>query len=164
MAIEYRCEITAEEYNAIRKAMGWRQYHPQQAQANVAGNTLNVVAFDLGVAVAIAGLRYNGGSMAVLNLIIDPAFRGRGIEKELTDRVFAWLQAQLGPGHSVQVDTFAPLGQEDVYTEAGFQVCTGEMRGTPMYVCLSNQIEITDQMFGQMEHEGEHSGKKNSGY
>ena len=150
MDIQYKNQITPAAYNAIRQAMGWRQFHPHQAQANIDGNTLTIAGYHGDVAIAMAGLRYNGGSMAVLNLLIRPEYQHNGIEKELMAQVFAYLQTQLQPGHSIQLDTFAPAGQEEGYQAMGFQVSTPEMRGIPMHICLSDQIAMTDQMFRQM--------------
>jgi len=62
MSIVYKNSITADEVNAIRKSMGWRQIHHEQQQANIDGNTLTIAAYKSETAVAMAGLRWNGGS------------------------------------------------------------------------------------------------------
>ena len=149
--ITYKNTITADEVNAIRKSMGWRQIHPEQQQANIDGNTLIVSAYEKENAVAMAGLRWNGGSFANLNIILNPAHQDKGIEHEFVRRIFDFLRGKLKPGYGIQVDINVRSGQEALYENLGFAVSTAENSGVPMRVCLTDQIEITDKIFKQMD-------------
>jgi len=152
MNIIYKNTITVDEYNAIRKSMGWRRIHPEQAKKNIAGNILIMTAYDEWKAVAMAGLNWNGGSFASMSLLLNPQYLNQGIEKELTSRIFDFLHSKLKPGFGVQVDIYVRSGQERLYENLGFQLITPENRGVPMQICLTDQIELTDKMFGQMEY------------
>ena len=155
MDIVFKDTITADEANAIRKSMGWRQLHPEQAKANLDGNTLLISAYDDDKAIAMAGLRWNGGSFAIMNVLLNPEYQNQGIEKEFTTRVFEFLRGKLEPGFGIQVDIYVRSGQEEMYEDFGFKLITPENRGIPMQICLTNQVELTDKMFKQMEYKDE---------
>ncbi|MCL2373143.1 MAG: hypothetical protein FWC78_07050 [Defluviitaleaceae bacterium] len=150
MEIIYKNLLAVDEYNAIRKAMGWRRLHPEQAQGNIEGNAFVVSAYDGPDAIAMAGLRWNGGSFASLNILLHPEYEDCGIQEEFTARVFDFLRGKLKPGFGIQVDICVRAGQEGLYENLGFEYITPENRGVPMHICLTNQVELTDKMFGQM--------------
>lgn len=160
MNIIYKDKITVDESNAIRKSMGWRQLHPEQAKANLDGNTLLIAAYDEDKAIAMAGLRWNGGSFAIMNVILNPEYKNQGIEKEFTTRIFDFLHSKLKPGFGIQVDIYVRSGQEKMYEDFGFQLMTPENRGVPMQICLTNQVELTDKMFKQMDYKEKNSRKQ----
>ena len=155
MSIIYSNTISVDEVNAIRKSMGWRQIHPEQQQANINGNTLTLAAYNDDVAVAMAGLRWNGGSFANLNIILNPSYQNNGIEKELVTRVYDFLRGMLKPGFGIQIDMNVWNGQEALYESMGFRHTTPENSGVLMRVCLTDQIELTDKMFKQMDFKEE---------
>jgi len=152
MNITYKNTITADELNAIRKSMGFRQLHPKQQQANIDGNALIIAAYDAETAIAMAGLTWTGGSFAYANVVINPQYCSQGIEDELINRVFDFLRSKLEPGYGIQVNIFVRSGQEKVYENLGFIHATPENTGVPMRICLTSQVELTDKMFNQMEY------------
>ena len=152
MNITYKNTITANETNAIRKSMGWRQHHPEQAKANLDGNTLTIAAYDEDSAIAMVGLRWNGGSSAIMSILLNPKYQAQDIEKEFTTRIFNFLRSKLKPGFGIQVDVYVESDQKALYESLGFQPITLENRGIPMQICLTEQIELTDKMFNQMDY------------
>jgi len=137
--------------------MDWRQIHPEQQQANIDGNALTITAYDGDKAVAMAGLRWSGGSFANMNIILNPIYKNKGIEKELVTRIFDFLRGKLEPGFGIQVDMNVRSGQETLYESLGFIHSTFENSGVPMRICLTNQIELTDKMFKQMDFKEDNS-------
>ena len=152
MNISYRNTITVDESNAIRKSMGWRQIHPEQAQANLDGNAITIAAYSEEQAIAMVGLRWSGGSFANMHVLLNPQYQNQGIEEELTARIFDFLRGKLKPGFGIQVDIYVRGGQEPLYENLGFKLITPENRGIPMQICLTDQVEITDKMFKQMAY------------
>lgn len=152
MDIFYKSEITATETNAIRKAMGRRQLHPAQVQANLNAYAHIVAAYASNHAVAMAGLLWGGGSFAAMHILINPAHQMQGIEEEFVTRIFSFLRSKLEPGFGIQVDIFVQGEQQAQYEALGFQPITPANRGIPMQICLTNQIEQTDRLFSQMDY------------
>ncbi len=150
MDIDYRDEITVGEVNAIRKSMGWRQDNPEQLQAALDGSAFIVAAYDGDQAIGMARLIWDGGGGASISNILSPEYTSQGVEGALITRLLDYLRGKLKPGFGIQVDIRAWSGQEPFYESLGFQLSTPERRGIPMHICLTNQIELTDKMFGQM--------------
>ena len=123
MDIEYRDRISASEMNALRKGIGFRQIHQEQLGAGLAGSARIAAAYHGEQAVGMARLLWDGGATALItDVIVLPEYRGQGMEERLVESLL------------------------------GFQLSTRERRGTPMHICLTDQIEITDKCFRQGDY------------
>ncbi len=150
MAVCYKNSITAESANLIRAAVGFRKIHPEQMKAGLDGSAFITAAYDGDMAVGMARLIWDGGSVALIHdIIVMPEYRGRGIEAEMIRQIFDFLRSKLKPGFGIQVDIWAWGDCAELYEGLGFQISTPGKRGVPMHICLTNQIELTDNMFGQ---------------
>ncbi len=155
MNISYKNDISVDEVNAIRKSMGWRQDNPEQLQAALDGSAFIVAAYDNDTAIGMARLIWDGGGGASISNILCPEYSKQGIESALIASVLSFLRGKLKPGYGIQVDIRAWQGQEALFESLGFQISTPERRGIPMHICLVDQIELTDKMFGQMGYDRE---------
>jgi len=148
MNITFKNTITPDETNAIRKAMGWRKIHPEQMQETLDRSEYIISAYDEDKAIGMAT------SEGVILLI--PEYQFQGIEDEFISRIFEFLRTKLKPGYGIQLDIRAwNEKQIALYERLGFQVSTTENRGMPMHICLTDQIELTDKMFHQMDYKEE---------
>jgi len=64
----------------------------------------------------------------------------------MLNRIFVFLKSKLKPGFGIQVDIRAWNNQVEYFESVGFQISTTQKRGVPMHICLTNQIELTDNM------------------
>lgn len=152
MNITYTDTITVDVFNSIRASVGFRQIHPEQVKASLAGSAVIVAAYDHDKAIGMARLIWDGGSVALIHdILVATEYQMQGIETEMITRIFDFLHAKLKPGFGIQVDVKAWNNQEQFYKSLGFQVSTPQRRGVPMHICLTNQIELTDAMFRQCE-------------
>ncbi len=150
MTIEIRKTISPEEVNYIRKLVGFRQIHPEQIQNSIKGSSLIVSAYSNKDIVGMARLIWDGGSVAVIvDILVIPDYQLKGIEKDLIAHILEFLKGQLKPGFGIQVDIRAWGNQEKIFEEIGFQESVVKRRGTPMHICLTKQIDLTDEMFKQ---------------
>lgn len=150
MTVSYKNTITAENANLIRAAVGFRKIHPEQLKAGLEGSAFITAAYEGDVAVGMARLIWDGGAVALIHdIIVMPEYRGRGIEAEMTGQIFDFLRSELKPGFGIQVDIRAWGECAELYEKLGFRVSTVERRGVPMHICLTDRIELTDNMFGQ---------------
>lgn len=150
MNVTYKHSITPDEINALRDAVGFRQIDPEQVAAGLAGSARVAAAVDNGQTVGMARLIWDGGGVAlVTDMIVRPDCQSQGIEAQLVERLLDYLRGQLKPGFGIQVDVRAWEDQEPIYEGLGFAVSTPERRGTPMQICLTDHIELTDQRFKQ---------------
>jgi|SRR5690554_2173160 GNAT superfamily N-acetyltransferase len=152
MNISYSNSITANEVNFIRASIGFRQIHPEQINSGLDGSIVIVAAHDHDKVVGMSRLIWDGGTVALIqDVLVIPEYQLQGIETEMITRIVAFLCTKLKPGFGIQVDVKAWNNQEQIYEALGFQVSTPQRRGVPMYICLTNQIELTDAMFKQCE-------------
>ena len=152
MTITYKNGISVDEVNALRKAMGWRRLLPEQLNASLKGSVLVIAAYAEDTAIGMARLVWDGGGVATIpGVVIHPKHANCGVESELIAQLLDYLRKKLKPGFGIQVDVKAFGCQERLYEALGFQVSTVEQRGLPMHICLSDQIELTDEMFQQMD-------------
>jgi len=144
MKIAYKETITVDEVNAIRKSMGWRQQHPDQLQEQLDNVDLIISAYDEDIAVGVA-IGYGC-------ILIKPEYQYQGIENEFIKRIIDHTRSKLKPRYGTQIDIRA-FGDKQIvlYESLGFEISTPEKRGVPMHICVTNQIELTDKMFKQME-------------
>lgn len=149
MDITYTDSISADEFNFIRASVGFRQFHPEQAEAEIHGSTRVIAAYHENAVVGMARLLWSGGVSASASVLVIPAFQNQGLEEEMMDRFFRFLKEQLKPGFGIQVDVRAFGRQQELYEKLGFQVSAVEQRGIPMHLCLTQNIELTDNMFRQ---------------
>ena len=150
MALEYRNSITPEEVNLLRKGVGFRQIDPEQLSAGLKGSALVVSAYDGGNAAGMARLIWDGGMVAVLtDLLVLPDYQGQPVLRDMVRKILAYLKSKLKPGFGIQVDVHAWGQQEALLRELGFEISVPERRGVPMQLCLTDQIELTDEKFGQ---------------
>ena len=88
----------------------------------------------------------------ITDVIALPQCQAQGLEQEMATEIRDFLRDQLRPGYGIQVDVKAWQGQAAFYEGLGFQLSTRERRGTPMHICLTDQIEITDKCFRQGDY------------
>lgn len=150
MSITYKNTISAEEVNFLRESAGFRQILPQQIKAGLDGSALIAAAYDQDRVVGAARLIWDGGIAALIpNVIVLPEYKMRGIEEKLITRLLDFLRGKLEPGFGIQVDVRVWDNNEALYEGLGFRLSTFECRGTPMHICLTDQIELTDAKFKQ---------------
>lgn len=148
MNIIYKNKITVDEVNNIRKAMGWRQILPEQMQENLDHSEFIIAAYDEDKPI---GMATSGGTILLI-----PEYQFRGIENDFIAHIFDFLRKKLKPGYgiSLNINAFSER-QIELYKNLGFQISTPELRGVPMHICLTDQIELTDKMFRQMDFKEE---------
>lgn len=152
MEIRYTNSVNTDEFNYIRASVGFRQFHPEQAKAEIEGSTLMIAAYDKDKIIGMTRLLWSGGVSASIFVFVIPEYKLNGIEDEMIKIIFNYLQDKLKYGFGIQVDINAfNKNQIELYENLGFKISTAEQRGVPMHICLTNQIEITDKIFKQME-------------
>ncbi|MDE7304120.1 MAG: GNAT family N-acetyltransferase [Oscillospiraceae bacterium] len=161
MSITYKNTVSAEEVNLLRKAVGFRQILPEQIRAGLDGSALVVSAYDCSRIVGMARLIWDGGMVALItDVLVLPEYKTQGVEQELITRLLDFLRSKLKPGFGIQVDIKVWDNREAFYESLGFQLSTPERRGTPMHICLTNQIELTDAEFKQCAFRGKEEKSK----
>lgn len=151
MNIIYKNEISAEQVNCLRTSIGFRQTAIDQVTAGLKGSAFAIAAYNNNEIVGMSRLIWDGGIVALIrDVIILPGYKGQGIEQEMINRILEFLRSKLLPGHGIQVDVMAWNGDAAIFEDMGFCFSLPERRGVPMHICLSNQIEISDNKYKEV--------------
>ena len=155
MGIIYQNTITADEVNFLRASVGFRQIDSEQIKAGLDGSAFIIAAYVQDRIVGMSRLIWDGGMVALIpDVLVLPEYQMKGIEREMVTRLLNFLRGKLKPGFGIQVDVKVWNHQETLYESLGFQISTQERRGVPMQICLTDQIELTDEKFNQCEFYG----------
>lgn len=152
--ISFKNSITPQEINSLRKSIGFRQIDEEQIQNGINGSSLIVAAYDDSSIIGMARLIWDGGAVAlIVDSIVNPMYKSIKFKEEIIERVLSHLKKQLKPGFGIQVDIRAWGDEKSDLMELGFKESLVKYRGTPMHICLTDNIEITDRKFRQCGHD-----------
>ena len=131
--IQYTDYITPEEYTGLRETAGWMQLPPEEVKACVENAYMMLCARDEGKAVGAARLLWDGGYVAFLSdVVVDPAYQGRGIGRHLVEEVIQRIKSDMKPGYKVKLALNSAKGKEPFYEKFGFRERPNENAGAAM--------------------------------
>lgn len=131
--IDYDEKIDAEEYMRLRQMVGWGVFPIEEAEAGIQNTYHIICARDQGKAVGCVRLLWDRGYIAYLSdVIVDPAYQGRGIGRDMVERCINHLKAGMKPGYRVKLSLMSAKGKEEFYEKFGFVVRPNESVGAGM--------------------------------
>ena len=131
--IRYTDQITPEEYMELRKKAGWVEFPIEEAELCVKNAYLVLCVRDGEKAVGVVRLLWDGGYVAFLSdLIVDPAYQGRGIGRTLVETVIGRIKDNMKPGYKVKLTLNSSRGKEPFYRKFGFNERPNENSGAAM--------------------------------
>ena len=139
MAIAYRENaLSAEDFLRLRHAVGWSG-DLEQIELSLQRGLYNVAALD-GEAVAGMGRLVGDGVMYwyVQDVIVDPAYQGQGIGREIMTRLLAHIKGNSLPRSNATVGLMSAIGKHPFYEKLGFRVRPNEREGPGMVMQIDN--------------------------
>ena len=137
--IVYDEELAPQEYNKLRRQVGWDELTALQAERGLAHTTFVSVARENGKAVGMGRALFDYGYTVYFgDVIIDPAYQGRGIGKEIINRLTDRVTGAASKGDRLMFVLGAAKGKEAFYEKLGFQIRPSEIFGAGM----SKWIEV----------------------
>ncbi len=131
--ITYRSQISAEEYNTIRSAVGWKTLDPLRAEIGLKNSAYLTVACDDQIPIGMARVVSDGGYMTLIaDVMVLPSYQGKGIGRKLLENVNQWLDALGKDGDCLMVNLMSTPGNEPFYEKFGFQQRPNEHMGAGM--------------------------------
>lgn len=127
MNITYTNNLTVEQYNFLRVAVGWREVQPDLAQKGLDNSAFVIVANDvgedgaekpIGMARVITDYGYN---VIISDVIVLPEHQGCGIGREILKRIMQYINDNIAVGQTKLVYLMAAKGKEDFYKKFGFE-------------------------------------------
>jgi GNAT superfamily N-acetyltransferase len=122
---------TAGEYNALRAKVGWAEPPPEAVAPGLRGSAFCVCARAGGTLVGMARIIGDGGLVYYIqDVIVVPAWQGRGIGRRLMDRTMDFIRGR-AVRHTI-VGLMAAKGRESFYEPYGFRTRPNESMGPGM--------------------------------
>lgn len=133
MAIEYRHEITVEDYNALRRSVGWDPIEPAQAKEGLRNSAYLICALDGDKIVGHARAISDGGYVVLISdVIVHPDYQKNGIAKTMIQELMAFFTSRLKSGQAILFNLMAAKGRESFYKQLGFTERPNETVGAGM--------------------------------
>lgn len=122
------CIPTVEEYLALREAVGWERLDEQITARALANALFTVCILHQGKVIGCGRVIGDGGMyFYIQNIIVLPAFQGKGLGKRLMETILAYLEEHALPGAFIGL--MAAKDVSSFYTQFGFAVRPPERPG-----------------------------------
>ncbi len=133
MEIQYIHSISEEDYNRLRKAVGWSEIPSRQAAAGLKNTTFQVVAIHENMPIGMARVNWDGGYAALISdVVVQPEYQGRGIGKVMLNQIIDYLYSSIEPGERIMMNLLAAKDKELFYKKFGFEERPDESHGAGM--------------------------------
>lgn len=124
---------TAEEYNRLRKLVGWGTYHDDVIKSSLPRSLYGVCACQGDKLIGMARIIGDGGLVFYIqDVIVSPGQQRRGVGTLLMDRVMAYIRANAS--HNTYIGLMSAKGKEPFYEKYGFINRPTEMLGSGMTI------------------------------
>lgn len=135
--IQFKHYITLEEYDELRRSVGWNQIERAQALAGLKNSRYVTVATAGGQAVGMARLVGDGGYVNLIcDVIVREDYQGHGIGKRMVRFLLDYIWENLSSGQSAIVYVMSAKGKEPFYESLGFVTRPTDKLGSGMTVWI----------------------------
>ena len=132
MEITYTNNISAEENNMLREAVGWEVYRIDKLSVALERSDYIIAAYSDSKTVGMARVICDGLQALIIDVIVLPEYQGYGIGKTIMTLVMEYLESISHEG-GVFVTLNAATGKETFYKKFGFIERPNDSRGAGMY-------------------------------
>lgn len=140
MDLRYTDRMTGEEYNALRLSVGWRPITEGQAERGLTHTTFLAAVRDGGRIIAMGRMLFDFGYTAYLgDVIVRPAYQGRGIGRRIVERLIDQTMEAACEGERVMFILGAAKDKEIFYEKLGFHRRPNEFSGGGMSMWRTKQ-------------------------
>ena len=133
MNVKYTNQISVEDYNFLRKSVGWNEIKEKQALTGISNSAFLISAVANDKAVGTARVVSDGGYiMLIVDVMVLPEYQGKGIGKTMMQKVMDYINGNIENGQHLFVSLMAAKGKEPFYTRFGFETRPNEESGAGM--------------------------------
>jgi len=129
MDVDYIHQISIEDYNRLRVAVGWNAYKPEKVGIALKRSDFITVAQIENQTIGMARVIQDGLQALVMDVIVLPEYQNRGIGKELMKQVMDYLDNISREG-GLFVNLMSAQNREGFYERYGFEKRPNERRGS----------------------------------
>ncbi|MBR2812718.1 MAG: GNAT family N-acetyltransferase [Solobacterium sp.] len=129
----YSNSLTVKDYCGLRSSVGWASLVEEQAEACLEHSDFVFACKDDSQVIGCARVFWDKGYIAYLaDVIVKPAYQGRGIGKRLVSECISYVDAQLKEGWKIKIILVSAKGRESFYEQFGFVSRPNEKEGNGM--------------------------------
>ena len=129
--------ISPEEYLEMRRSVGWSVFPPEQAAGGLENSSYICCIRKDGVPVAVGRVIWDHGYVVyIADVIVKPEYQGRGLGREVMDRIMEQIRGYLKPGYRIMISLMAAKGKEEFYKKFGFVDRPSDAFGCGMHLWL----------------------------
>jgi len=128
---------SAEEYNQLRKSVGWGIYESDVIDKALPNSLFSVCAFVNDEIVGMARIIGDGGLVYYIqDLIIKPKYQRQGMGKTLMNKIMEYIRTHAS--HNSIIGLMSAKGKESFYEKYGFINRPTEIFGSGMTMFWTN--------------------------
>lgn len=133
--VEFRNEIPAEEFLALRASVEFQKLTEKQAETILANTTYTVCAVKDGEYIGVTRLLYDFGMDGyITDVIVRPDMQGLGLGSMLVKNVVDFVKENSMEGVTATCNLYAMPGKEPFYEQLGFQSLPYSKYGSGMLI------------------------------
>lgn len=122
--ITYNNTITLEDYNNLRKLVGWNLISERQFNNAMKNSSFMTVAHnENGTAVGMSrGVGDGGYHLMLVDVMVHPDYQGTGIGKQVVKNFMDYAYSSIEEGERISLTLLAAYGKEKFYEQFGFHI------------------------------------------
>ena len=136
MDIIFGNSISVEDFNFLRKSVGWGEIELKLASKTIKNALFIVTAIFEGKTIGLTRVSGDGGyTLFITDVIVLPDCQNKGIGKQLMTKAMDYIkEAFLEKRQGISVNLMSAIGRECFYEKFGFNVRPNENRRAGMWV------------------------------
>ncbi|MBR4471251.1 MAG: GNAT family N-acetyltransferase [Erysipelotrichaceae bacterium] len=128
--------ITPEIYHELRSSVEWMNFNVEQTAQGLSRSLYSLVVFDEQKPVGMGRVVGDGIYNIICDVVVDPAYQGKGIGSQIMNRLLNYLKEQTPENGRTSIHLIAEKGKETFYEKFGFKLVPNESSGSGMRMII----------------------------